>query len=145
MLNYQTKVPLPLHFSLPPDLSSAMDATSPPSPTTSLPDGQQLVPVSTRHGSSGSGSIGPFFAVMSVIIILSALSCIFGRYCASWSEGPDAWYDCLGWARRRWGGGGGRCALGCCMGREVTSAVAENLHPKVGESKQLPLSSPQAE
>ncbi|KAJ6845436.1 uncharacterized protein M6B38_286935 [Iris pallida] len=114
------------------------------SPTTSLPDGQQLVPASTRHGSSSSGSIGPFFAVMSVIIVLSALSCIFGRYCASWSQGPDARYDCLGWARRRCGGGG-RCALGCCMGREVTSAVPVGLQPKVRESKQLPLSSPQAE
>ncbi|WOL02908.1 hypothetical protein Cni_G11627 [Canna indica] len=55
-------------------------------------------------GSAGhrSGSLGPFFVVMSVILILTVFSCIFARVCASQLAGPDASYDCVGWTRRRW-------------------------------------------
>ncbi|XP_055825435.1 uncharacterized protein LOC129893985 [Solanum dulcamara] len=39
---------------------------------------QQSVPNSSWHS---SGSIGPFFAVISVLTVLAILSCLVGRYC----------------------------------------------------------------
>ncbi|KAL3374768.1 hypothetical protein AABB24_006326 [Solanum stoloniferum] len=38
----------------------------------------EAVPNSAWHS---SGSIGPFFAVISVLTILAILSCLVGRYC----------------------------------------------------------------
>ncbi|CAN4086192.1 unnamed protein product [Withania somnifera] len=49
-----------------------------PPPLQSVPH-PEAVPNSAWHYSSGS--TGPFFAVMSVLIVLSIVSCIVGRYC----------------------------------------------------------------
>ncbi|XP_039143897.1 uncharacterized protein LOC120281011 [Dioscorea cayenensis subsp. rotundata] len=49
----------------------------------------------------GSGSIRPFFAVMSVILVVLVLSCFLGRLWAARAAGPDVRYDCLAWARRK--------------------------------------------
>ncbi|KAK4350405.1 hypothetical protein RND71_029718 [Anisodus tanguticus] len=40
----------------------------------------EAVPNSVWHS---SGSIGPFFAVISVLTVLAILSCIVGRYCTN--------------------------------------------------------------
>ncbi|TVU28185.1 hypothetical protein EJB05_19694, partial [Eragrostis curvula] len=50
--------------------------------------------------SHGSGSIGTFFAVLAAVLVLTLLSCVFGRVCAGHAEGPDEWYDCARLARR---------------------------------------------
>ncbi|XP_058087205.1 uncharacterized protein LOC131234386 [Magnolia sinica] len=74
--------------------------------TTPLPDQQQEQPEVYQEATSngnyhGSGSVGPFFAVLSVIIVLAVLSCMVGRVCAARLEGLDSRYDCLEWVRRR--------------------------------------------
>jgi hypothetical protein len=46
------------------------------------------------------GSIGTFFAVLAAILMLTLLSCIFGRVCAGHAEGPDERYDCVRLASR---------------------------------------------
>lgn len=42
-----------------------------------LANNPETVPRSSWH--SSSGSIGPFFAVISVLAVLAVLSCVFGR------------------------------------------------------------------
>ncbi|KAL6006941.1 hypothetical protein ACLOJK_032437 [Asimina triloba] len=73
--------------------------------TTPLPNqGQQPLayPEAAASGNHhSSGSVGPFFAVLSVITILAVLSCLMGRVCAARLEGVDSRYDCLAWVRRR--------------------------------------------
>lgn len=49
---------------------------------------------------SSGGSIGTFFAVLAAVLVLTLLSCIFGRVCAGQAEGPDERYDCTRLARR---------------------------------------------
>ncbi|KAL6634996.1 hypothetical protein ACP70R_027667 [Stipagrostis hirtigluma subsp. patula] len=51
-------------------------------------------------GHSSSGSIGAFFAVLAAVLVLTLLSCVFGRVCARQAEGPDERYDCGGLASR---------------------------------------------
>ncbi|KAL5818051.1 hypothetical protein ACOSQ3_026429 [Xanthoceras sorbifolium] len=61
-------------------------------------------------GSSSSGSIGPFFAVISVLTVLAIISCVLGRYCRRGGVGVVAETPldsikgggCLGWVKRRW-------------------------------------------
>ncbi|KQK18406.1 hypothetical protein BRADI_1g42301v3 [Brachypodium distachyon] len=61
-------------------------------------------------GSSSSVGLGPFFGMLAAVLLLTALSCFFGRVCAAHAEGPDEWYDCTRltagrrrcWWRRRW-------------------------------------------
>ncbi|XP_022137289.1 uncharacterized protein LOC111008787 [Momordica charantia] len=48
-----------------------------------LPDQQQTP---AGGGGQSSGSIGPFFAVISVLTLLSILSCFLGRICSRGSE-----------------------------------------------------------
>ncbi|XP_062221009.1 uncharacterized protein LOC133920403 [Phragmites australis] len=55
--------------------------------------------VATVPGHS-SGSIGTFFAVLAAVLVLTLLSCVFGRVCAGQAEGPDERYDCTRLARR---------------------------------------------
>jgi hypothetical protein len=52
---------------------------------------------------SSSGSIGTFFGVLTAVLVLTLLSCVFGRVCAAQAEGPDEVYDCTRLARR-WSG-----------------------------------------
>ncbi|KAA8541142.1 hypothetical protein F0562_025112 [Nyssa sinensis] len=62
--------------------------------TASLPQQQQpeeVVPNPEAVSSSGyhsSGSIGPFFAVISVLTVLSILSCVLGRICTRQAATP---------------------------------------------------------
>ncbi|CAO2040987.1 unnamed protein product [Urochloa humidicola] len=49
---------------------------------------------------SSSGSIGTFFGVFAAVLVLTLLSCVFGRVCAAQAEGPDELYDCTRLARR---------------------------------------------
>lgn len=129
-----------LHFPL-----AAMDTASPTTTSTAtpLPDNQYPVVASTQHG-SGSGSVASFFAVMSVIIVLLALSCVLGRLCGHRAEGPDSWYDCLGWCRRRCGHRHHPFAMGCGGGdRELRTVAVMDSDPKVGDSNQLSLPSHQ--
>jgi hypothetical protein len=46
------------------------------------------------------GSIGTFFAVLAAVLVLTLLSCVFGRVCAGHAEGPDERYDCVKLASR---------------------------------------------
>ncbi|XP_042451800.1 uncharacterized protein LOC122036515 [Zingiber officinale] len=74
------------------------------SSTTTIPVPEFQAQGAPASGASGRrpGSLGPFFAVMSVLLILTVFSCVFGRVCASKAEAPDASYDCSRWTRRRW-------------------------------------------
>lgn len=49
---------------------------------------------------SSSGSIGTFFGVFAAVLVLTLLSCVFGRVCAGQADGPDERYDCTRLARR---------------------------------------------
>ncbi|XP_062232823.1 uncharacterized protein LOC133930153 [Phragmites australis] len=77
--------------------------TTPMTTTVPLPEYQvsgagAAVP---RHV-SGSGSVGAFFGVLAAVLVLTVLSCVFGRVCAAQAEGPDESYDCTRLVRRRW-------------------------------------------
>ncbi|TXG51537.1 hypothetical protein EZV62_024061 [Acer yangbiense] len=63
--------------------------------------------VSSGGDSSSTGSIGPFFAVISVLTLFAIISCVLGRYCRHRGavETPlDSIKggSCLGWVKRRW-------------------------------------------
>ncbi|KAG9152443.1 hypothetical protein Leryth_015840 [Lithospermum erythrorhizon] len=67
--------------------------------------------VSSNSWHYSSGSMGPFFAVMSVLMILSVISCIIPRFCkgrkvptSSVSSPLNKIMDrgCLGWIRGKW-------------------------------------------
>ncbi|CAF2199573.1 hypothetical protein BRARA_G03212 [Brassica rapa] len=92
-----------------------------------------------------SGSIGPFFAVISVLVVLAVLSCFLGRICARRrrqrsgvvaevnplemikSRGP------LGWLRRKWT----RCLTGDVeAGAKVTDCTGKET-PKDGDHTRL--------
>lgn len=92
-----------------------------------------------------SGNIGPFFAVISVLVVLTVLSCFLGRICARRrrqrsgvvaevnplemikSRGP------LGWLRRKWT----RCLTGDVeAGAKVTDCTGKET-PKDGDHTRL--------
>ncbi|XP_062227595.1 uncharacterized protein LOC133925866 [Phragmites australis] len=75
--------------------------TTPMMTTVPLPDYQVsgAVTAAPRHGASGS--VGAFFGVLAAVLLLTVLSCVFGRVCAAQAERPDEWYDCTRLARRR--------------------------------------------
>ncbi|AQK54618.1 hypothetical protein ZEAMMB73_Zm00001d051596 [Zea mays] len=56
------------------------------------------------YSSSGSSSMGTFFGVLVAVVVLTLLSCVFGRVCAGHAEGPDERYDCTRLAPRWWCG-----------------------------------------
>lgn len=64
---------------------------------------------SARHS---SGSIGPFFGVISVLAVLAILSCVLGRICSRRAMAPPPanvkYRGYLGWMKRRirWRRGG---------------------------------------
>ncbi|XP_059638716.1 uncharacterized protein LOC132280990 [Cornus florida] len=97
-----------------------MATTSP-----SLPEQQQpqevvpnpeTVPSSSRQS---SGSIGPFFAVISVLAVLTVISCFLGRICARRTVTPlesISHGDCFGWVKRK-------CSRGvACVGSKAMAA-----------------------
>ncbi|KAL5207106.1 hypothetical protein ABZP36_031541 [Zizania latifolia] len=66
--------------------------------------------VAAQHGSGSS--IATFFAVLAAVLVLTLLSCVFGRVCGRHADGPDERYDC-GTLARRW----------CCWGRPPRRVV----------------------
>uniref|UniRef100_A0A0A8XU96 Uncharacterized protein n=1 Tax=Arundo donax TaxID=35708 RepID=A0A0A8XU96_ARUDO len=77
--------------------ATPMTTTTVPLPTYPVSGAGAAVP---RHG-SGAGSVGAFFGVLAAVLVLTVLSCVFGRVCVVQAEGPDEWYDCTGPAHRR--------------------------------------------
>jgi hypothetical protein len=81
--------------------------TTPMTATTTVPlpnyqvSGAGAAAAAPRHGASGSGSVGAFFGVLAAVLVLTVLSCVFGRVCAAQAEGPDESYDCTRLARWR--------------------------------------------
>ncbi|XP_039841649.1 uncharacterized protein LOC120701918 [Panicum virgatum] len=92
-------------------MAAAMPATptTPPATTMPLPSyqvsGAGAGAAAPRHaGVSAGSSIGAFFGVLAAVLVLAALSCVFGRVCAAQAERPDESYDCSRlalWRRRR--------------------------------------------
>lgn len=106
--------------------------------TTQLPDQQQqqqpaIYPQAASSGGSyhGSGSVGPFFAVLAVITVLTVLSCVLGRICAGRVEGLDSRYNCLEWMQRR--------------RRNHRAADVENRHKVVDNNVEVTDKSPENE
>ncbi|KAJ0962835.1 hypothetical protein J5N97_027957 [Dioscorea zingiberensis] len=106
--------------------------------TTPMPAYEEQLSNGSHHG---SGSIGPFFVVMSVIVVVLVLSCLLGRLLAARVAGPDVRYDCLAWTRRRFQ----HCSLGHGLIRGVKAAVnGQEKDSSMKENKQqLPLPSSQ--
>ncbi|KAK3040202.1 hypothetical protein RJ639_028914 [Escallonia herrerae] len=81
--------------------------------SSSLPEEQPLLdqPVTSPGGVSSaawhsSGSIGPFFAVKSVLTVLAIISCVIGRICRSRTASPlESVKDrgCCGWVKLKFG------------------------------------------
>ncbi|KAL3512316.1 hypothetical protein ACH5RR_025033 [Cinchona calisaya] len=73
-------------------------------PQESVPDPQALSSTNSSAWHS-SGSIGPFFAVISVLTVLSIISCYLGKICkgrcATPLESTKHGDRCLGWLRRK--------------------------------------------
>jgi hypothetical protein len=88
-------------------------------PAMPLPDYQ--VSGAAAHPQSVPESVGPFFGVLAVVLLLTALSCFFGRVCAAHAQGSDERYDCtrLAAAGRR------RCWWTRAPRRPVRPAEAE--------------------
>ena len=87
------------------DLDARMAATGStptmPATVTPLPGyGYQGSAAGAEPPRSSSGSIGTFFGVFAAVLVLTLLSCVFGRVCAAQAEGPDERYDCTRLARR---------------------------------------------
>ncbi|KAJ9187330.1 hypothetical protein P3X46_002797 [Hevea brasiliensis] len=64
----------------------------------------QAVSTSSNSAWRSSGSIGPFFGVISVLAVLAILSCILGRICSRRAVAPPNTFNhkgCLGWVKRR--------------------------------------------
>ncbi|XAR63870.1 hypothetical protein NMG60_11024005 [Bertholletia excelsa] len=96
--------------------------------TPSLPDQQeaqpqQVLPSNTAASSNSawqsSGSIGPFFAVISVLAVLVVLSCVAGRFWGGQDRSTPLdsikHRDCFGWLKRIRGKG----CIGCGGDAEV--------------------------
>ncbi|CAL5052769.1 unnamed protein product [Urochloa decumbens] len=82
--------------------------TTPATTTTTMPMPSYQVSgagaAAPRHAASAGSSIGAFFGVLAAVLVLTVLSCVFGRVCAAQAEGPDESYDCTRlacWRRRR--------------------------------------------
>ncbi|CAA7043208.1 unnamed protein product [Microthlaspi erraticum] len=91
-----------------------------------------------------SGSIGPFFAVISVVVLLAILSCFLGRLCARRrlrmvSEAESNPLDMikggglLGWLRRKWR----RCLAGDVEAGAKVADCAGKETPKDGDQTRL--------
>ncbi|CAL5019138.1 unnamed protein product [Urochloa decumbens] len=91
------------------------------------------------HYSSSSGSIGTFFGVFAAVLVLTLLSCVFGRVCAAQAEGPDELYDCTRLARR-WCGWRRRAPRRAVVKREAKAPA-----PPVVEVEEVPAALPPPE
>ncbi|ESQ27758.1 hypothetical protein EUTSA_v10019432mg [Eutrema salsugineum] len=87
-----------------------------------------------------SGSIGPFFAVISVLVVLAVLSCFLGRICARRRQSTVLVAEAnplemiksgglLGYLRRKWR----RCLAGDVEAGAKVSDCAGKETPKVGD------------
>jgi len=101
--------------------------TTPTTTTTTMPlpsyqvSGADAAP---RHAASAGSSVGAFFGVLAAVLVLTVLSCVFGRVCAAQAERPDESYDCTRlalWRRRRATSG---CGGQAAAGRRGTAAAA---------------------
>ncbi|KAH7851501.1 hypothetical protein Vadar_012554 [Vaccinium darrowii] len=98
-----------------------------------MPDQQQFqdsalpnpVAAATSNPWHTSGSIGPFFAVISVLSILAILSCLFARTFVGRDATPFESINhggCSGWLKARWR----RRIRGDCIGVGAKVTVGEN-------------------
>nr|AAM63003.1 unknown [Arabidopsis thaliana] len=96
-----------------------------------------------------SSSIGPFFAVISVLIILAVLSCFLGRFCARSRQRTGLVAEVkplemiksgglLGWLRRKWR----RCLAGDVEAGAKVADCASKETPK--DNDQIRLEAPPA-
>ncbi|CAL9240607.1 unnamed protein product [Arabidopsis halleri] len=94
-----------------------------------------------------SGSIGPFFAVISVLVVLAVLSCFLGRICARRRQRTVLVAEVnplemiksgglLGWLRRKWR----RCLAGDVEAGAKVADCASKDTPK--DNDQTPLEAP---
>ncbi|PUZ61254.1 hypothetical protein GQ55_4G260900 [Panicum hallii var. hallii] len=77
-------------------MAAGMPVT-PTTPTTTMPLPSYQVSgagAAPRHAASAGSSIGAFFGVLAAVLVLTVLSCVFGRVCAAQAERPDESYDC---------------------------------------------------
>uniref|UniRef100_A0A1J3EHF1 Uncharacterized protein n=1 Tax=Noccaea caerulescens TaxID=107243 RepID=A0A1J3EHF1_NOCCA len=103
-----------------------------------------LVAAQNAPNHYSSGSIGPFFAVISAIVLLAAFSCFLGRICARRRQKTVAVAQVnpldminggglLGWLRRKWS----RCLAGDVeAGAKVADCAGKEM-PKDGDQTRL--------
>ena len=99
-----------------------------------LPDQQQAqesVPNPDSYWHS-SGSIGPFFAVISVLAVLAILSCVLGRIFTARAATPsENFYQAerfFGWLKGRWRRyTGGDCGVGQNSSTDVRLKMGFNI------------------
>lgn len=99
-------------------------------------------PEAPNHYSSGS--IGPFFAVISVLVVLAVLSCFLGRICARRRQSTVLVAEVnplemiksgglLGWLRRKWR----RCLAGDIEAAAKVADCAGKETPKDNDQTRL--------
>ncbi|KAF5469231.1 hypothetical protein F2P56_013320 [Juglans regia] len=87
-----------------------MATTSASLPEQQQPAGETLMTPEVASSSSSSssawhssGSLGPFFVVMSVLTVLAIISCLLGKRCTKRAASPMESIgdrDCFGWVKR---------------------------------------------
>ncbi|KAL1216798.1 hypothetical protein V5N11_025290 [Cardamine amara subsp. amara] len=111
-------------------------------PTTASANLVAAAPSGPNHYSSGS--IGPFFAVISVLVVLAVLSCFLGRICARRRQRTVLVAEVnplemiksggvLGWLRRKWR----RCLAGDVEAGAKVADSAEKETPKNSDQTRL--------
>ncbi|KAE8125009.1 hypothetical protein FH972_019847 [Carpinus fangiana] len=90
--------------------------------------------VPSSSASHSSGSIGPFFAVISVLTLLAILSCVLGRMCTrGGGSGAVTPVECVrdrgffGWVRRKFR----RCMVGAAEGGAKMMAFRKEIGKQV--------------
>jgi hypothetical protein len=98
----------------------------------------EAVPSSSAWHSSGS--IGPFFAVISVLALLAILSCVLGRMCTrGGGSGAVTPVECVrdrgffGWVRRKFR----RCMVGAAEGGAKMMAFRKEIGKQVEDGGEL--------
>ncbi|XP_040997216.1 uncharacterized protein LOC121243202 [Juglans microcarpa x Juglans regia] len=92
-------------------LSTRMATTSASLPEQQQPAGETLMTPEVASSSSSSssawhssGSLGPFFVVMSVLTVLAIISCLLGKRCTKRAASPMESIgdrDFFGWVKRK--------------------------------------------
>ncbi|WCJ22028.1 hypothetical protein M5689_004134 [Euphorbia peplus] len=111
-------------------------------PNINIPQAQ-AVPSTSYSNWHSSGSIGPFFGVISVLAVLAILSCILGRVCTGGARAPlhnvkFRGYTYPRWMRRKgpWSRGGGDVELGAkaiALGHQQEKQGGDDVKAKDGE------------